>query len=217
MWVLALDTTTVRGSLALFEDEELRAEVRVTAPDGHSVWIFPAMDAVLTAFGLGPGDLDGLAVTLGPGSFTGVRVGVAAIQGLAAGTGTACLGFSALDVLAGLGPPGPKVALMDAWRNEVYAGVYDGGTPLGSPYAGPLEGLAGQTPARPVFVGDGAHRYGERIRELWPGASLPETDLFLAAPLGRVALRRFREGGSSGPESLSPLYIRGVDIRLPPQ
>lgn len=215
MRVLALDTTTARGGLALFEDDRLRAEVRATTPDGHSSWIFPALDAVLKAMALGPGDLDGLAVTLGPGSFTGVRVGVAAIQGLAAGTGAGCIGLSALEVLASLGPAGPKVALMDAWKNEVYAGVFDAGALVGGPYSGPLEGLVERVPRRPLFVGDGVHRYAERIRELWPEATLPEVDLFLAAPLGRLAAQALREGRSSGPESLVPLYIRGADIRLP--
>jgi tRNA threonylcarbamoyladenosine biosynthesis protein TsaB len=216
MRVLALDTATARGSLALLENDRLLAEVRVTAPEGHSRWIFPAVDEVLAASGLGAADVDGWAVTLGPGSFTGVRVGVATVQGLAAGTGKACVGFSVLDVLAALGPEAAKVAVLDAWRGEVYAAVYGpDGSAVGTPFSGPLSALDGRVPARAVFLGDGLERYGAEVRERWPEATLAEVDLFLAAPLARLAQVRFRQGGGGGPEALAPLYLRGADIRLP--
>jgi tRNA threonylcarbamoyladenosine biosynthesis protein TsaB len=214
MRVLALDTTTAQGSLALLEDQELLAEVRVTSALGHSRWVFPALQAVLRALGLMPRDLDGLAVTLGPGSFTGIRVGIAAVQGLAAGLGKPCLGLSALDVLACLSPRRPAVALRDAWRNEVYAGIY-GGAQDAPPFAGPLEGLGERMPPRAVVLGDGAQRYRERILELWPDATIASPDLFLAAPLARLAAPLLAAGRGHGPEALAPLYVRGADIRLP--
>ncbi len=215
MRVLALDTTTVRGSLALLVDGEVAAEVRITSALGHSRWVFPALGAALSALGFKPRDLDGLAVTLGPGSFTGIRVGIAAMQGLAAGLSKPCLGLSALDVLASLVPGRPAVALMDAWRNEVYAGVYADGVAASRPYSGPLEGLASRMPRHPVVLGDGLHRYRERIQERWPEAEILDADLFLAAPLGRLAGPMLAAGRGRGPEALTPLYIRGADIRPP--
>jgi len=216
MRVLALDTTTARGSLALLEEDEVRAEVRVASAAGHSGWLLPGAQTLLTSLGWSLADLDGLAVTTGPGSFTGARVGVATVQGLAAGAGTPCLGFSTLDVLGSLGPANePCVALMDAWRNEVYAAVYEGRQRVAGPYGGPLEGLVGQVPSGAAFVGDGVLRYRDRIGALWPEARCPEADLHLAPALGRLALRARREGRSSGPEELRLSYVRGVDIRLP--
>ena len=155
-----------------------------------------------------------MATILGPGSFTGIRVGIAAVQGLATGLGRPCLGLSALEVLASLVPHRPVVALRDAWRNEVYAGVYAPGQ-ASPPFTGPLEGLSALLPPGAVFVGDGTHRYRERLRELWPDALIADPDLFLAAPLGRLATPLLAAGRGHGPESLAPLYVRGADIRLP--
>ena len=139
MKVLALDTTTARGSVALLVDGQVAGEVRTVTADGHSRWLLPAVEQLLLQHGFRARDLDGFAVTTGPGSFTGQRVGLATVQGLALGTDRPCVGLSALDVLASLsGVAGPVVALMDAWRSEVYACVYEGGRPLGPARAGAL-------------------------------------------------------------------------------
>jgi tRNA A37 threonylcarbamoyladenosine modification protein TsaB len=135
------------------------------------------------------------------------------MQGLATGLAKPCLGLSVLDVLASLVPDRPMVALLDAWKDEVYAGVYAEG--VSASYSGPLEGLAARMPRHPVVLGDGLHRYRERIQLLWPEAELLEVDLFLAAPLGRLAGPMLGAGQGHGPEALTPLYIRGADIRLP--
>ena len=216
MRVLAIDTTTTRGSVALLEDGEVAGEVRVVTADGHSRWLLPAVEQLLHQRGRSALEIDGFAVTTGPGSFTGQRVGLATVQGLALGTNRPCVGLSALDVLASLAPEeGPVVALMDAWRDEVYACVYEGGRPTGSPSAGPLAGLVPLLPARPLFVGDGAFRFRDRIALLWPKARVQEADLFLAVPLGRLAAQAFSQGQGSGPETLLPLYLRGAVDRLP--
>lgn len=215
--VLAVDTTTARGSVALVVGGRVAGEVRVTSQEGHSRWLFAAADQLLGPRGHRSLDVDGFAVTLGPGSFTGVRVGIATVQGLALGAGRPCVGLSALDVLASRAgtEEATVVALMDAWRDEVYAGVYEAGQPAGPARAGPLAALVSLLPPRSIFVGDGALRFRDRIGQLWPQARVLETDLFLAAPLGRLAERAFRQGEGKGPESLTPLYLRGADIRRP--
>jgi tRNA threonylcarbamoyladenosine biosynthesis protein TsaB len=216
MRILALDTTTVRGSLAWLEGEEILGEVRVSAAEGHSAWLHAGVDLLLRSLGTSLRDLDGLAVTVGPGSFTGLRVGIATVQGLALGAGKPCFGASALEVLSSLVPARSVVAVMDAFRSEVYAGVYEAGRPAGPPYCGPLEGLAPRLKEPPAFfVGDGVLLYRDRLRRLWPQAEVLEADLFLAAPLARLAARALAEGRAGGPESLLPLYLRGADLRLP--
>ena len=86
MRVLAMDTTTTRGAVALVEDHQVVGEVRVVTADGHSRWLLPAVEQLLHQQGWAALELDGFAVTTGPGSFTGQRVGLATVQGLALGT-----------------------------------------------------------------------------------------------------------------------------------
>jgi tRNA threonylcarbamoyladenosine biosynthesis protein TsaB len=216
--VLGLDTTTSRGSVAIVEDDELRGEVRLVCADGHSRWILSAIELLLHHLGLGPQDLDGLAVSTGPGSFTGLRVGLSSIQGLALGTGSPCLGLPALDVLAAQGAEfGPRVVtLMDASRDEVYAGLYEEGHRIGVPRVGALEDALAGLFGPLVVVGNGLARYRERIAAALPQARLIDIDLFLGAPLARLALPILAAGGGGGPESIRPLYLRGADIRKAP-
>jgi tRNA threonylcarbamoyladenosine biosynthesis protein TsaB len=215
MRLLAVDTTTAHGSLALLDEETVAGEVRTTSTEGHSRWLVPALESLLTAQGWRLDDLTGLAVTVGPGSFTGLRVGIATVQGLALATKKPCVGVIALDALASraAGQRGQVVALMDAWRDEVYARIYEDGRPRGEPFACPVEGIRGRVDPRATLLGDGTLRYAERLRAALPEAQILETDLFLAVPLGRLALGALRRGEGAGPEALKPLYVRDVDIR----
>jgi len=214
--IVAVDTTTPRGSVALVEDGVARAEVRVVAADSHSRWLVRAVEVVVEGQGLAPAEVDAWAVACGPGSFTGLRVGLSTVQGLALAASRPCVGISSLEALAALarGSAPAVVALIDAFRGEVYSGVFDGeGRPVGVPRVGPveavLEGLSG--PA--AFVGDGAERFRARIEARQPGAVFPVGEPWLAVPLGRIAVARIAAGGGIAPEALRPAYIRPADIR----
>jgi len=215
--VLAVDTTTERGSVALAEDDTVRGEVRLLSPAGHSKRLLPAVDFLLGALGLRPADIEAFAVTTGPGSFTGLRVGLSTVQGLALGSGRPCLGVSALDVLAarvaGVAPA--TVAVMDAYRGEVYARVYDGeGRPTGPPAVEAPAAVLARAPAGAAFVGDGVERYPE-IFGSRPEAVLAARGLYLAGSLARLAAPRLRAGEGTAPADLRPLYLRAPDIRKP--
>jgi tRNA threonylcarbamoyladenosine biosynthesis protein TsaB len=213
-----VDTTTTRGSVAVVGGEGVLAEVRMTAPDGHSRWLLSAVDVALHGLGLRPRDLDGFAVTTGPGSFTGLRVGLSSVQGLALASGARCLGLPSLDVLAlaGAGNALRIVALVDAFRGEVYTGVYDGRGGLDGVYrVGPLEVTLEGLPPGTAFVGDGVERHREAIVAAVPAAVFPAIDLFLAAALGRMAIERLSRGEGGSPAELRPLYLREADIRMP--
>ena len=216
MPVLAIDTTTPHGSVALAEGEAVLGEVRFRATDSHSAHLLPAADFLLKALGVSPAHLDGCAVTIGPGSFTGLRVGLSTAQGLALAAGVPCLGVSALDVLAQriAGSADTLVAMIDAYRGEVYAAVYerDGRIRTGPVLVAPerlLEGL----PAEAAFVGDGVLKHSERIRAARPRAVLPARSLYLAGTLARMAVARFSAGEGIPPAALRPLYLRSPDIR----
>ena len=217
MRVLAVDTTTERGSLAVVSDAGVLAEVRVQAGAGHSRWLLPALDAVLKGLGLAAPELDCFAVTTGPGSFTGLRVGLSSVQGLALASGRPCLGLSALDMLAraAAGSAGGVVALMNAFRGEVYWAVYDHhGVRLVGPRVGPLEQALAEAPVGAAFVGDAVAPMRARIAAGVAGALFPEIELHLAAALGRAALVGLAAGDAVAASALRPLYLRGADARV---
>jgi tRNA threonylcarbamoyladenosine biosynthesis protein TsaB len=215
--LLALDTTTRNGSAALLEDENVRGEIRRVA-ESHSSWVVAALPELLSVAGWTIRDLDGYAVAAGPGSFTGLRVGLSTVQGLALAAGRPCLGVTSLDALGwlGRGKADTVVALVYAFRDEVFYGRYDReGRPAGESGVGKLEraleGLRGTV----VFLGDGTRRYEAEIRARYPDAPLLEGEPFLAVPVGRLALSRFRAGGGIPPAALRPVYLREADIRKP--
>lgn len=214
--MLAVDTTTERGSVALAEDASVRGEVRLACPDGHSRRLLPAIEFLLGSLGLGPRDVEGFAVTTGPGSFTGLRVGLSTVQGLALASGRPCLGMSALDVLAArvAGAAPATVAMMDAYRGEVYGAVYDGsGRPSGPPGVERPETLVARAPETAAFIGDGAERHRALIRSLRPRAIFPPRSLFLAGTLAVAAAPALARGEGVAPSELRPLYLREPDIR----
>jgi tRNA threonylcarbamoyladenosine biosynthesis protein TsaB len=200
------------------EDDSVCGEVRLASPEGHSRRLLPAVDFLLQSLGLRPGDIDAFAVTTGPGSFTGLRVGLSTVQGLALGAGRPCLGLSALDVLAArvAGAAPALVALMDAYRGEVYGGVYDAeGRPSAPASVERPEALVARMPEAAAFVGDGAQRHRELIASLRPRAVFPVRSLFLAGTLGRLAAPRLQRGEGVAPAALRPLYLREPAIRKP--
>jgi tRNA threonylcarbamoyladenosine biosynthesis protein TsaB len=216
--VLAVDTTTPRGSLAVVTEEGVSAEVRVTTTEGHSRWLLPAVDAALKGLAVAPEELDAFAVTVGPGSFTGLRVGISTVQGLALAAAKPCLGSSSLDVLAraGRGRAPTVVALVDAFRDEVFGAVYDEeGRARGDPWVGPPESFVAGLEGAVALVGDGARRHRGRLERGGHEPRFPEVDLFLAGELGRWAIGQLAEGRGRRPGDLRPLYLRPPDIRKP--
>ncbi len=213
MRVLAVDTTSPRGSLAVADGSGLLAEARVVTESGHSRWLLPAVDALLRGLGVGATEIDLYAVTSGPGSFTGLRIGIGTVQGLALASRRPCLGVSTLDVVAQeAATEGPVVALVDAFRDEVFWAVYDAQRRLqGERHVGPLEDALRSAPAGAAFVGGAAQAHRGEIGAAVAGASFPETSGFLAATLARVALGRAPDSGP--PAALSPVYLRGAAIR----
>jgi tRNA threonylcarbamoyladenosine biosynthesis protein TsaB len=198
--------------------EGMLAEARVVTAQGHSRWLLPGVAALLQGLGLDPGGLDLFAVTTGPGSFTGLRVGLGTVQGLALASGRPCAGLATLDVLAAsaAGSSGTIVALIDAFRGEVYSGVYDAaGSLRGERSVGPLGAVLDALPAGSAFVGDPAAEHREAIRKAVPGAVFPTWARFLAPTLATEALGRAAAGGTAAPSALRPLYLRAADIRPP--
>jgi tRNA threonylcarbamoyladenosine biosynthesis protein TsaB len=212
--LLGVDTTTARGSVALAEDDDVLGEVRFHAPGRHSSHVVPAVEFLLKTLGLRPSDIEGYAVTVGPGPFTGLRIGISTVQGLAMSAGRRALGMSSLDVLATRirGEAETLVAMIDAGRGQIYGGVYDrSARPLREPAVDvPSQFLEG-IPDGAAFLGDGVRAHEGLIQSLKPNSVFPSRSLFLAGTLARLAASSFGEAGDPG--ALRPLYLRGADIR----
>ena len=217
MKVLAVDTTSERESVALADDSVVLGEVRRRQAGRPSVHVLPALEFLLQSAGLRAADVEAYAVTLGPGSFTGVRVGISTVQGLALAGGRPCLGVSTLDVLARQieGEAPLLVPMVDAARAaQVFAARYDeAGRPLGEPESVSPAAFARALAGPAAFVGDGAERYRAEIAAAKPDALFPPRDLFLAATLAGMAEARLRAGEGVTPAALRPLYLRAADVR----
>jgi tRNA threonylcarbamoyladenosine biosynthesis protein TsaB len=220
--LLTLDTATSVCSVALTAGEQLVAELTMTAGKGTAARLVPAMTGLLQDAGWSYADLDGFGVTVGPGAFTGLRVGIATVKGLALATDKPVVGISSLGLLAMNIPwaAWPVCTLFDARKNEVYAAIYavsDEPTPLlAETVLAPdklLDGITGPT----IFVGDGALRYRELISQrLAANAYFAPSHLHWprAAAGAELVRRRFAAGLAIPPALLAPLYIRPSEAEL---
>jgi tRNA threonylcarbamoyladenosine biosynthesis protein TsaB len=131
--ILAVDTTSEYGSLALLRGEDLVDEVVLHAPKGFAQVLYGHLAELLGRHGLKPGAIDCFAAASGPGSFTGVRVGLACVKGLAEAVGRPAVAVSNLQAIAWFGASPLRAAVMDARRGEVYGAVYDAASRLVAP------------------------------------------------------------------------------------
>ena len=126
MKILALDTTAKTAAIAIADGEKLIASATLNTPGTHSVTVLPVVDSLLKGSSLTVKDIDMFACSAGPGSFTGVRIGVALVKGLAFGTGKPCVGVSSLEALARnlLPVDGIICPVMDARRDQLYNAIF---------------------------------------------------------------------------------------------
>jgi tRNA threonylcarbamoyladenosine biosynthesis protein TsaB len=226
MKTLAVETSTLTGAVALVDGEAVVAECRVNVAITHSERLLATVDWLLAAAGWRLGDLAGLAVAIGPGSFTGLRIGVSTMKSLAFATGCPLVGVPTLDALAWTLPfAAPLVCpILDARKGEVYTALYRTASGelerLGEYRALPAEALAAELRAQGapvVFLGDGVPRYatsliralGEVARLAPPRHHVPSA--LTVAELGRAALLA---GESRDPAALVPLYVRRSEAEL---
>ena len=218
MVVLALDTTTPAGSCALAVDGVV---VREEASD---VSLPPAtrlpldLMTILEHSGVALGAVDVFAVATGPGSFTGLRIGISTMQGLAFAAGKPLIGVSGLDALARVGgreAGSRRIATwVDAWRGEVYAALYASGNEIEAPVVAKPEEILEKLADQPtLFIGDGARTYQELIqRRMGSSGALAEiTTPLLSGTIAIVAGEVAARGAYSPPHAIRPLYVRRTD------
>ena len=220
MLVLALDTSLSGGGAALARGGRVLAEARLEPGPGFSQRLLPAVEQVLAQAEAAPRDLEGLAVTLGPGFFTGLRVAIATAQGMALGLELAVAGISSLRLLAEAAPPqaGTVWALADARRGLLYAAAFQRRegrlerTEEDMAISLPRLAEVLQPPA--LLIGPGARLL--EPEHLAPGLELAPEELDTPSP-GRLALlgeRRLQNGQGVSALELRPRYCRPSDAEV---
>ena len=216
MKLLAVDVSSVSGSVALFDEEELVAEFNLHLGGRHSATLLTAIDRVCSAGNIEVGEVDAFAVTNGPGSFTGLRVGISVVKGLAWSAGKPVVGVSTLMALAMNVPcaGGIIAPVLNARRGEVYGGFYrwEGGTLRAATEDCSMtpEVFVEKAGGDALFLGDGLDICGPLIETAHGGACLAPPSLWSirASNVGRLG-RDQREAGVDASHIL-PLYKRGM-------
>jgi tRNA threonylcarbamoyladenosine biosynthesis protein TsaB len=229
MLVLALDTTTRQGSAALARDGVVVAVDAGDASIAHGVRLPGDLVRLLDAQRVRVADVDLFAVAAGPGSFTGLRIGIATMQGLALANGKPLAGISALDALHdslhslsplpfALSPRDAAAVWMDAGRGQVFSAVYKNGevheAALVDKPAEILARWARQRMQPRVFAGDGALAYRDLIRAAAPGAYIVDPVPPLAPSVARLAEAHVAQHGAPSPDAIAPIYVRRSDVEL---
>lgn len=220
MIVLAFDTAQGALSVAVRDDDGVLASAFELRTRGHAEELMPAIETVLAEAALGFSDLDALAVTVGPGTFTGLRVGLAAARGLALARGLPLVGITTLEAIAAdvvVGDDEVVVASFDAKRGEVYVQSFDAGlAPLTKPALVAVAEVGALLPHRKLLlVGTGTALLEEALhgfeRRPADAPAQPRADI-----VARLALQRLAAHGVDAFRvAPTPLYIRAPDAKLP--
>ncbi len=205
MIVLAIDTCLFACSVAVVDGERVLARRVEPMSRGHQERLAPLVQEAMVEAGLGFDRLDRIGVTVGPGSFTGLRVGLAFAKGLAAALSIPAVGVGSLEALA---EPerGNVVAVLDAKRGQVYLQAFSDGVPVSAPDALPIETAAARLAefAPDTLIGTGA----ALLADVRPGVRVVPADV-----TDPVAVARLAAGRSPVPPR--PLYLRAPDAKLP--
>jgi tRNA threonylcarbamoyladenosine biosynthesis protein TsaB len=222
--ILAIDTSTRVGSIALVEGPLLKAQNILDIRATHNQRLLPGIERILTDAGWSLDDLDGFAVSLGPGSFTGLRIGLSIVKGLAWATGKPLVGVPTLDGLAANVSFVPYMIcpILDARKGEIYAALYrqgDEGIPerLTSYMAIKPEEMLALISETTVIIGDGLLSHGDYLRrELGNLLVLapPHLSVIHASSLAWLGWHRLRSGEFEDVSSCTPLYVRPSEAEL---
>ena len=222
--ILSVETATLAGSICLSRGTDIIGSSEGDPSTSHSNTLLAEVDELFSRTGLNVQHVDLFAVAAGPGSFTGLRIGIATVKALAATLNRACIGIPTLEAIAHAAVPASKiVTLLPAGRGEVFCQMFslsDTGEPA------PLDEAAHLSPARMieryrhfddiVWTGDGAKIYSQLIKESVSSRDVRiiESTSNLAEHVGALAFRRLSIDGSFTPNDLHALYVRPSDAEL---
>ncbi|MBR3943384.1 MAG: tRNA (adenosine(37)-N6)-threonylcarbamoyltransferase complex dimerization subunit type 1 TsaB [Clostridia bacterium] len=212
MKVLAMDTATKAATVAVTEDGKLLGEVTLNLNKPHSQKVMPLIEGLLSELELKPSDIDLFACANGPGSFTGLRIGVAAVQGLATSVGKKCAGVSTLEAMAANFTQITDACvcpLLDAKREQAYYALYKGDKEIIAPSLETVDNVLNQIAClnKPVlFVGDAVPVYADKIKAIIPEAKLAP-DVFNVNFAYHVAILAQNKVEKELPSAANPEYL----------
>jgi tRNA threonylcarbamoyladenosine biosynthesis protein TsaB len=223
MHILGIETSTKTGSVAVVAENGVIAQYSLNIEVTHSERLMATVDRVLRDTGLAMRQIDGFAVAIGPGSFTGLRIGVSTMKGLALATDKPVAAVPTLLALAWNVPHAafPVCPMLDARKNEVYAALYrpDGMNfvPMMPETVMSLARLGERITGRTVFTGEAslihqeeiAKQFGDRALFAPKSAILPS-----AAAVAEIGLDMIKNNRQANPDSLAPLYIRRPEAEV---
>jgi tRNA threonylcarbamoyladenosine biosynthesis protein TsaB len=225
MKILAIDTSQKTVSIAILADDVFRADIFINSGRHHSEILLPAIEQVLCLAGLRPDEMNLFAVTIGPGSFTGLRIGAATIKGLALSTGKPVVGVSTLDALS-LNAAGARQRLicpmLDAQKNQVYTALYSATNGVGMEKVREeqiidvdawLQELEGDI----LFLGDGAVKYSQGINTYFASTACiaqGRQNHVQAATVAVLARDKFQRGEQLDLLKFTPCYLRTPEAEV---
>ncbi|AEH44002.1 peptidase M22 glycoprotease [Thermodesulfatator indicus DSM 15286] len=220
--ILAIETASPCGGVAIV-GKELLGEITLASQETHSRRLMLAIDYLLKQLKLDLKDLAAIGIGLGPGSFTGLRIGLATAKGLHLASGLPLIGISTLEALAYslIISEKPVCALLDARRNQVYTAIYqpkdEGLEEIMPPALLTPEKLAKRIKEPTYFVGDGAKVYNALFQEMLGDKFLlapPNLRHLRAANVAFLARKRYLDGEIDDPFKLLPIYLRPSEAEL---
>lgn len=223
-WTLAIETSVLTSSVALLDGEVVQAESTVKTARGHASRLLPMVESVLETAGITTADLDLIVVPLGPGSFTGIRIGLSTAKGLAWALKIPAVGICSLEILArGSGIQNtPIVSVLDARKGEVFLGIYRVDSAgeleviLPPMVSKPLEALecveGALSGTEALYVGEGVRAYPDVFRNQ---TLLPHLfDVIRGSVSASAGRALFLEKGNAEPQDLQPIYLRRSDAEI---
>jgi tRNA threonylcarbamoyladenosine biosynthesis protein TsaB len=223
MLILGIETSTKTGSVAIVSDDAVVAQYSLNIEVTHSERLMSTVDRVMKDTGLTIADIDGFSVALGPGSFTGLRIGVSTVKGLAFATNKPVAAVPTLLALARNLPfaAWPVCPLLDARKNEVYAALYlfegKACTQVMPETTIKIPELAARISRKTIFTGEAAHLYRAEIEKQFGDEALfapRSAALPSAATVAELGLDMIKNGIQTDPDSLTPLYIRRPEAEV---
>lgn len=216
MNILAIDTSSLNATVSVINDDKLLGEFTISNKNTHSQIIMPMLDDMLKFAGVDIDDIDVFATAIGPGSFTGLRIGIATAKALCQGGNKKIIGVSALEGLACNVYEDDKIIcpIIDARRGDVYNALYLNGECIENDRAINIETLLDELNAKDkmiVFVGDGVLLHRELIKEkLGDKAQFapPSKVMAKASSIANIALKRANNEHYDDIYSLEPIYLR---------
>jgi tRNA threonylcarbamoyladenosine biosynthesis protein TsaB len=223
MKILAIDTATPSCSVALVDDEKLLAETTVVSRQTHAAHLVRMIEQTVSTVGLKLADLDGFAVTRGPGSFTGLRIGISTIKGFSLALDRPMVGVSTLEALAlQCGPTSRLIcSMVDARKGEIFYGGYrlsnQGLAAVDDEQVLAPRELVRKIVPPCVAIGNGAILYHDLLVETF-GSGIesgpPGHHILRASSVAELGYRRLRSGDHDEAAAFVPTYIRKSDAEL---